>query len=246
MSTFDFLNTINERVMERLHYIPLKPKTILNLEKNKGNLSHLLKKKFPHATTSEFFTTQLQLPFQTHSIDLICSTFTLEWLPDLPIFFNEIKRVLKPQGLFLFSTLGPDTLKELRHAWQQLDHYDHVNLFYDMHDLGDMLVKLKFENPVLDREDITLLYPDLISLFKEIKQAGSVKKSKLVFPFLTEKTVFKKLEKIYPKNKENYFPTTFEVLYGHAFGSISLPEDEEKGMTRISIDKIKRSKTNEA
>src|SRR3990167_7078038 len=211
MSTLDFLNTINERVIERLHYIPLKPKTILNLEKNKGNLSHLLKKKFPHATISEFFPTQLQLPFQTHSIDLICSTFTLESILDLPIFFNELKRVLKPHGLFLFSTLGPDTLKELRQAWQQLDHYDHVNLFYDMHDLGDMLVKLKFENPVLDREDITLLYPDLISL-----------------------------------NKENYFPTTFEVLYGHAFGSISLPEDEEKGMTRISIDKIKRSKTNEA
>src|SRR3990167_5810196 len=211
MSTLDFLNTINERVIERLHYIPLKPKTILNLEKNKGNLSHLLKKKFPHATISEFFPTQLQLPFQTHSIDLICSTFTLESILDLPIFFNELKRVLKPHGLFLFSTLGPDTLKELRQAWQQLDHYDHVNLFYDMHDLGDMLVKLKF-----------------------------------VFPFLTGKTVFKKLEKIYPKNKENYFPTTFEVLYGHAFGSISLPEDEEKGMTRISIDKIKRSKTNEA
>lgn len=249
--------TVDGRLMERLDYIVTKPKTILDLGTGTGYLLPLLQQRYPrvniygldislpvlqHAQANNLICADAnQLPFADSSIDLVCSSFMLEWIPDVFALLAEIKRVLKPNGVFLFATLGPGTLYELRQAGFQFDDHHHVNMFYDMHDLGDMLMRLKFDDPVMDREDFTLLYPDVLSLIRELKQLGSFKKAEQVFPALTKKSYFEKISAVYPKDAETQrYPATFEIIYGHAFGSNYSLKDEESGITRIPVSKIIR------
>ena len=68
----------------------------------------------------------------------------LQWCLDLGPVFTELRRVLAPGGLLMFTTFGPDTLMELRASWAQVDGYTHVNQFIDMHDIGDSLVRTRW------------------------------------------------------------------------------------------------------
>src|SRR6185369_915593 len=98
-----------------------------------------------------------RLPFATGSAQLMFSNLALQWCrPEL--VFAEASRVLAPGGLLLFSTFGPDTLRELRAAFRSADTHDHVNSFVDMHDLGDALVGAGFADPVMEMETLTLEY----------------------------------------------------------------------------------------
>jgi len=112
------------------------------------------------------------LPLADHSMDLIVSSLTLQWC-DPDRVFRECRRVLKPGGLFLFTTFGPDTLKELRTAWRAVDNRVHVHDFIDMHDLGDALVRARFADPVMDVEHLTLTYPEVNNLLRELKAIGA-------------------------------------------------------------------------
>ena len=81
--------------------------------------------------------------------------------------------MLAPGGLLMFSTFGPDTLKELRAAYGASTVYTHVNRFIDMHDLGDMLVHSGFADPVMDMEYITLTYAEVRDLMRDLKAIGA-------------------------------------------------------------------------
>src|SRR6185436_1789039 len=95
------------------------------------------------------------LPLAPLAFDLAWSNLALQWVNDLPRAFAEFRRVLKVGGLLSFTTLGPDTLRELRRAFSGLDETTHVNRFVDMHDIGDMLVHAGFADPVMDMEYVT-------------------------------------------------------------------------------------------
>ncbi|MHB8815400.1 MAG: methyltransferase domain-containing protein, partial [Steroidobacteraceae bacterium] len=82
-----------------------------------------------------------RLPLESASVDVVFSNLMLQWCDPLAEVFAEVRRVLKPQGFFAFTTFGPDTLKELRSAWAEADAHNHVNRFLDMHDVGDALVR---------------------------------------------------------------------------------------------------------
>jgi malonyl-CoA O-methyltransferase len=90
-----------------------------------------------------------QLPLAAARTDLIWSNLALQWVNEPPRVFAEFQRVLAPAGLVMFSTFGPDTLKELRAAYAAADGRAHVHRFIDMHDIGDMLVRAGFADPVL-------------------------------------------------------------------------------------------------
>ena len=109
------------------------------------------------------------IPFENSSFDFVFSSSALHWELDIQSSFKEIYRVLKPGGLFLFSTYGPDTLIELRSAWAQIDSQKHVNDFYDMHDIGDLMQSLNFMDSVLDTEKIIIQYENVIQLQKDLK-----------------------------------------------------------------------------
>lgn len=157
------------------------------------------------------------LPLQRDSLDMVWSSLTLQWV-DLPKVFQEVNRVLKPGGLFLFASLGPDTLQELRAASQALDGHTHVNRFIDMHDVGDALVQAGFANPVMEMERITLTYDDLRSLLGDIKGIGAQTVLEGRRGGLMGKQAWAKLAQNYEVfRREGRLPATYEVVYGHAW-----------------------------
>lgn len=158
-----------------------------------------------------------QLPLKRDALDMVWSSLTLQWV-DLPGAFREVNRVLKPGGLFLFASLGPDTLQELRAASAGLDGHAHVNRFIDMHDVGDALVQAGFANPVMEMERITLTYPDLRGVLADIKGIGGQTVVEGRRGGLMGKATWAALERNYEAfRREGRLPATYEVVYGHAW-----------------------------
>lgn len=156
------------------------------------------------------------LPFREASFDLIWSNLLLHWLDHPLPAFREAQRSLSSGGLFMFSTLGPDTLRELRAAFADGDA--HTQRFTDMHDLGDMLLEAGFADPVVDMETITLTYDTLDALFADLRAAGSscamlARRQGVLTPRrLNEvRAAYDSLR------KDGKLPATFEVVYGHAW-----------------------------
>lgn len=159
-----------------------------------------------------------RLPLQKDSLDLVWSNLTLQWVGDLEGCLREIHRVIRPGGLFVFSTFGPDTLKELRQAFAGLDGYAHVNRFIDMHDIGDMLIHAGFAHPVMEMEYITLTYSDLKSLLKELKAIGADTVLEGRRMGLMGRGLWQRLHDNYERlRRDGRLPATFEVIYGHAW-----------------------------
>ena len=113
------------------------------------------------------------LPLADASVDLVHSSLCLQWCDDPGLALAEFARVLRPGGLLLFSTFGPDTLKELRAAFAAVDAAPHVSRFIDMHDIGDGLLATGFRDPVLERDDFTLTYRDARTLMRELHAIGA-------------------------------------------------------------------------
>jgi malonyl-CoA O-methyltransferase len=159
-----------------------------------------------------------RLPFADASFDMVWSNLVLQWLALPQAAFAELYRVLRPGGVCLFSTLGPDTLKELRSAYSQADSYAHVHRFIDLHDYGDMLVHARFADPVMDMEYLTLTYPDVRALLRELKAAGAGNADPARRPGLSANAAVLRLEAAYGAyQRDGRVPATFEVIYGHAW-----------------------------
>jgi malonyl-CoA O-methyltransferase len=159
-----------------------------------------------------------QLPFPDRTFDMIWSNLVLHWLSSPAPTFAEIHRVLRPGGVYLFSTLGPDTLKELRSCYAEVDSRVHVNRFFDLHDLGDMLVNGRFADPVMDMEYLTLTYADARTLMRELKAIGAHNVAAGRNLALSGKRAFATVIEAYERyRREGRLPATFEVVYGHAW-----------------------------
>ena len=159
-----------------------------------------------------------QLPLANHSVDLLFSNLTLQWCNDPDAAFRDFRRVLPPEGLLLFSTFGPDTLKELRDSWRRVDAYTHVNLFIDMHDIGDALVRAGFAAPVMDVETITVTYREVRQLMRDLKAIGAHNVTAGRRRGLTTAGRLAELERAYGTfRRDGLYPATYEVVYGHAW-----------------------------
>lgn len=159
-----------------------------------------------------------QLPLAPRSVDLVFSNLALPWSNHLSVVFEELRRVMKAGALLAFSFYGPDTLQELKQAWAQVDEATHVNDFPDMHDVGDELVKSGFSEPVMDAEILTLEYPDVVSLLRELKATGSQNVASQRFKGLTSPSKLKNMQAAYQPFRQNgVFPATVEASYGLTF-----------------------------
>jgi malonyl-CoA O-methyltransferase len=163
-----------------------------------------------------------RLPFADRAFDMVWSNLALQWLGPPQDALAELYRVLAPGGVCLFSTLGPDTLKELRGAYARADAHVHVHRFIDLHDYGDMLVHARFADPVMDMEYVTLTYPDVPALLHELKagSAGNIDPGRN--PGLSGKSSLARMTQAYHEYRcDSRVPATFEVVYGHAWRSQS-------------------------
>jgi malonyl-CoA O-methyltransferase len=114
------------------------------------------------------------LPFAEGSFDLVFSNLCLQWVAELPAALAEFRRVLRPGGMLLFSSFGPDTLLELRQAYLAAgDREPPLSPFAAIQQVGDALVSAGFRNPVLERENFALSYPDVLSLLRELRAIGA-------------------------------------------------------------------------
>ena len=158
------------------------------------------------------------LPLAAASVGLVWSNLAIQWCNDLDQVFGEAHRVLQPEGLLMFSSFGPDTLKELRQAASVDADYVHVSRFIDMHDIGDALVRAGFTAPVLDVEHFVLTYDDVIGVMRDLKAIGAHNATEGRRRGLLGKGFLQKLTKGYERfRQDGKLPATFEVVYGHAW-----------------------------
>lgn len=153
------------------------------------------------------------LPFDDNSIDVVFSNMLLHWCNEKDVF-AESMRVLKPGGLLLMSALGETSLVELKHAWLSVDKQPHVHNFPALHNLGDDLLKSRFEEVVVNAEIITLTYQDIVALMKDIKASGGQNVNESRRKSLMPRQQLQKLTQAYEEFREDgRIPASYEVVY---------------------------------
>ncbi len=234
------------RALERLQLVKLDPTAIIDAGCGTGFAAQALLKRYPRATLLELDLAPAmlrasrsripmwkqwigsnralfvcgdneKLPIRSASMDLFWSNLAYQWAGNLGDVFAECLRSLRPGGLLMFTTFGPDTLKELRTA-SSGDGRIHVNRFIDMHDIGDMMIGAGFTDPVMDMEYLTLTYADVRTLMRELKAIGAHNVAAGRNRALTGKNVLAQIEQRYEAfRRDARLPATFEVIYGHAW-----------------------------
>lgn len=155
------------------------------------------------------------LPLADKSVDLIFSSLAIQWCEDLAALFSEAARILKPGGRFLFSTLGPNTLHELRDAWSDVDCYQHVNRFISSSSLQACADRYLRKVSLIEAEEL-LLYDQLRELTTELKGIGAHNISAGRQSGLTGKarvTAFKQAYEQF-RRPDGKLPATYQVFYG--------------------------------
>jgi len=234
---------IGTQLFERLAYLKIEPHYVLDLGCGTGLLTKQLKKKYPKATVvgvdlahamlceaqsnqgwrahPEWLRADMQtLPFSNGLFDLVFSNQVFHWSPDYPALIREVSRVMNPGGCLMFSTVGPDTFKELRHPDEQTTHaYAHANDFLDMHDVGDILLAEQFLDPVVDMEQLVLRYKSWPDLLRSLQKQGGRNINAKRNQGLTGRKHWAEFEAMAEKTRtpEGKYPLTYEVLYGHAW-----------------------------
>jgi len=233
---------IAERLDARLDYMKLQPHRILDVGAGTGFGVRLLGKRYRRAAVValDLSGTMLaaarrhkpvmtrrwhyvcgdaeRMPFASSSFDLVFSNLMLQWCNDTDAVFQHFRNALTPGGLCLFSTFGPDTLKELRACWRAIDGFPHINTFIDMHDLGDALIRAGLSSPVLDVEHVTLTYTDVRALMRDLKKIGSRNTVEGRKRSLMGRASWAALCDAYETHRrDGRLPATYEVVYGHAW-----------------------------
>lgn len=252
---------IGERLFERLAYLTLKPRCILDIGCGPGFFSQRLKKYYPDAqvvgidlaeqmlhhakskqTDTQWAVVQgdmTQLPFAAETFDLIFANQVIHW-GDFSTVLQALHHVMTREGCLMFTTLGPDTFIELRDAFAIADDYAHVNTFADMHDLADALLQEGFLDPVVDMEHIVAHYTALPALLRSLKRQGV----KNIHPDRRTGLMGKKTWTQFTTHMQSYltpdekYPLTYEVIYGHAWKT-HVPTRRQGSKTFLSLSQMK-------
>lgn len=262
---------VAQRMAQRLDLVKINPRRVLDIGSATGRSTRMLAQCYPRAqiialdislgmlrmarratplmdkrfTRRTTFTCAEAeaLPFVTGSVDLVFSNLTLQWCDEPERALSEMRRVLAPGGLLMFSSFGPDTLKELRESFARADGFVHVHAFMDMHDIGDALLRVRFSNPVMDVEQFTLTYPDVDKLMRDLKALGAHNVSAGRAHGLTGKTRMRNMRAAYEAQRRNgVLPATYEVVYGHAWAPEVEAQKTHDGTVKIPLSSLRGRK----
>jgi len=253
------------RLVDRLQYIRLSPRRVLDIGCGAGRAMGPLSTRYPLAEVvgldlSEGMLRQREgrmrdrlprwlggqpsllvaadagcLPMVAESVDLVFSNLMLHWHPEPHTLFPEWKRVLRVEGLLLFSCFGPDTLKELRAACRSAMPDIRPVPFIDMHDFGDMMVASGLADPVMDAEVITLTYSSARDLLVEVRALGGNPRDDRAGGLPSARQARSLLDALNAQaGEDGRIRLTFEVAYGHAWKPAPRPST-----TAVSVDALR-------
>ncbi len=258
---------VASRLLERLEFLRLPPQRIVDLGCGTGQASAALKNQFRKAQVigldiSPVMLSQFQrksgrlrpiravcadftvLPLIDQCAQLVFSNLAFQWDRRLAPLFAEIRRILVPGGMFLFSSLGPGSFTELAQAWPEVDETASVMGFADIMEVGDALMAAGFQEPVMDAERITLSYPDINAMICELEATGTA-------AFMRGRSGLREKAKVLDAAYQRFridgrYPVTYEVVYGAAYG----PEEgqprktPEGDLVTFSVESLRRSRPN--
>ncbi len=234
---------VEARLLEQLDYLDdRQPLRILDLGSGPGRAAGVMKKRWPKAEVialdaalpmlrevprhTRFWrpvrrvcADVAQLPLADQCADVIFSSLCLQWLENLPAVLSEFRRALRPGGLLLFSTFGPDTLLELREAYQAAGEAPPLSPFAAIQQVGDALLAAGFKDPVLDRDRYTLTYPDLRALMRELRAIGAGDARSARRRGLGGRARLQRVTAHYEAlRRDGVLPSTWDVITAQAWG----------------------------
>ncbi len=265
---------IADRLLARLDLIKLAPMRILDAGCGTGYCTRALSRRYPRAQVlgldiATAMTAQAHtvhgprsvlgrwrrrdryvcgdaesLPLASASVDMVFSNLAMQWC-DPQVVFAEFLRVLRPGGLLMFTSFGPDTLRELRSAWATVDDTPHVHGFIDMHDLGDALMRTPYAEPVMDMEHIILTYADVRSVMADLKAIGAHNVARGRSHGLLGRQRYARFVAASESGRraDGRIPATYEVVYGHAWAPLAHSGPgtaTADGSVRIPVARIAR------
>lgn len=240
---------VEKRLMESLDYLTLRqgqdapdPGVVLDVGCGPAHAAAAMRKRWPKAQVialdmalpmlreakkqagwwkpfQRVCADQRALPVRDGSVDVLFCNLSLQWVDDLPAAFTGFRRVLKPGGLLVCSTFGPETLQELRDAFAQADDTPHVSPFPPIAQFGDAMMLAGFRDPVLDRDRFTLTYDDLPALMRELRAMGATNALQHRRHTLTGRARFAAAATAYEplRREDGKLPSTWDVIYAHAW-----------------------------
>jgi len=253
-------------LLERLAVFDFSPRVVLDLGAGTGRVTGELKRRYRRALVialdlapgmlrearrhqrpwrrfARVCGDALRLPLATASVDVLFSSLMLQWCEPLGAVLGEVRRVLRPEGFFAFSTLGGDTLHELRSAWAHADAYNHVNHFRDVHEIGDAVVRAGLMEPVLDVDRLAVTYPDALTLMRDLKAIGAHNVTAGRPRALAGRARLKRMQEAYEEfRRDDRLPATYEVIYGASWGAAGRAAAPSlAGEARIAPGSIRRA-----
>ncbi|MDQ6963812.1 MAG: malonyl-ACP O-methyltransferase BioC [Mariprofundales bacterium] len=257
---------VANRLDAHLNFTKITPKRMVDIGCGTGFLTTLLSKRFPKANLLALDIAPAmaaickqkigrrrlpwqprrmtlcgdanRLPLKDGCCDLVASNLTMQWLPDPVTMLREMRRILAPGGLIIFSTFGRNTLAELRRTLATIDP-DKAGLvlpFPDVMSLGDIFNRQAVQMPVTDSDRITLSYADTTALVRELKGMGaSARAIRFRSGGLGGRKLLRQLTEHYPRNDEGRIHATFEVLYGQAWHQTAGPEHREDTIPIVAV-----------
>ncbi|MDY0049606.1 MAG: malonyl-ACP O-methyltransferase BioC [Halothiobacillaceae bacterium] len=259
---------VRTRLLERLDYLRVEPANLLDLGTGTGHALDGLRRRFSAARVlgldlSECMLDRARrrgrlfsrprvicadmesLPIADQSVDLVFSSLALQWSTRPEQVFAEVRRVLRPGGVFSFATLGPDTLRELRDAWGDGGR---VHAFFDMHDLGDALMRVGLREVVMDVERLVLTYPTVRDVLEDLRGIGAANALQGRSRGLLGRESYRQMERRYEdwRDEAGTLPATYEVVYGQAWcpAPLSPAENEKKPLREffVPLERIRNNK----